>query len=70
MNATTPIEPRYAISVEVGNLDEVERDFLNTIIAVLTVRALGLQRQALRSGKLAIYIDGDEVTWFSPEEGV
>jgi hypothetical protein len=64
-----PGASRYALSVEVSNIDEVERDYLNTLIAILTDPAMSQHRCDLRHGRISLMIDGDEVTWIDPREG-
>lgn len=62
-------ECRYALSLVVGNLHGTERDFLNTLISILTDPKLDQHRIEMREGKLTLMIDGDEVTWIDPREG-
>lgn len=59
---------RYAMSLEVTNLDAVERAFLDTLISVLTDPKLASHRADLRAGLLTLAVEGDEVTWINPQE--
>lgn len=71
---TPPASPagacRYAISLEVTCLHASERDLLNTLLSILTDPKLDQHRTEMREGKLTLMIDGDEVTWIDPREGV
>jgi hypothetical protein len=59
---------RYAVSLELVNLDEVERDLVNTLVAVLTDPALAAARQSLREGRIVLAIEHGEVIWTEPKE--
>lgn len=59
---------RHAVSVEVANLTDVERQLLDLTIAVLSDPALIDSKQAVLEGRLAMKVEGDEVVWIDPQE--
>ena len=57
------IEERHSVLVRVCNLTEAERDLLQTTIAVLRDPGLSGIRNALMEGRVAMVMEGGEVTW-------
>lgn len=63
-------ERRHAVLVQVCNLTDEGKELLNTVIAILTDPALERAREELLDGRMALQMDGGEVTWINPGEGV
>lgn len=54
---------RYAVSVEVANLTEPERDALNSLIALLTDPQLRRDRGEFLRGRTCLVVESGVVTW-------
>lgn len=54
---------RFEVRAHVGNLTELERDLLNSLIAILTDPQLRAFRGLMLRGKICLAVESGIVTW-------
>ena len=61
---------RFAVSLELVNLTQTERDLVNTMVALLSDPKLSFHRSQMLAGKMALVVEDGEVTWVDAPQDV